>query len=348
MILFDNFPLVKYNTFGIYAWAKLFALIQDEDDLLELIGRKKFQNKKRLILGGGSNVLFRQNFEGLILKNNMRGIEVQKETDDHVWVSCKGGENWHEFVLHCIRRGWGGIENLSLIPGSVGAAPIQNIGAYGVEIKDVFDSLTAIHLETSEKEEFNKKDCQFGYRNSIFKNELKGQYCITEIVLKLNKKPVFNLDYGSIKKSVDEVLSKDKNKELSIKLVSDVVCKIRQSKLPDYRKIGNCGSFFKNAVIDKRVLKLLQTKYPDIPYYKVDNDKEKIVEKVKIPTAWLIEQTGWKGEQYGQAGVYKNHALVLVNLGFAKGHEVFDLSEKIINSVYEKFGIAIEREVNIV
>lgn len=340
MLILENFPLGSYNTFGIYSWSKYFVPVYDIEDIQELLSSKKMEGQNRFILGGGSNVLFTKDFDGWILKNEMKGFDKIKEDESHVWVECQGGENWHQMVLKCVKRNWAGVENLSLIPGSVGASPIQNIGAYGVELTDVFESLSALDLSSGELVKFDKKDCHFAYRDSIFKNDLKGKYFLVSLVLKLKKNPEFsdfNVSYGAIQKKLDE-----KNiSELNIQVISDTICEIRNSKLPNPLKLGNTGSFFKNAIIDLSVFEKLKSAYPEIPSYPAGDDK------IKIPTAWLIEKAGWKGKRKGQVGVYQSHALVIVNYGLSTGKEVFDFSESIIESVYEKFEIKIEREVNV-
>ncbi len=340
MLILENFPLGSYNTFGIYSWTKYFVPVYDVEDIQELIESKKTLGQQQFVLGGGSNVLFTKDFDGWILKNEMKGFDKIKENESHVWVECQGGENWHQVVLKCVKRNWAGIENLSLIPGSVGASPIQNIGAYGVELTDVFESLLAIDLSNGALVKFDKADCQFAYRESVFKNALKGKYFILSIVMKLQKNPElsdFKLSYGAIQKRLDE-----KNiDELNVKVISDTICEIRNSKLPNPSDLGNTGSFFKNAIVEKSVFESLKSEFPEIPSYPAARDS------VKIPTAWLIEQAGWKGKRKGQVGVYQSHALVLVNYGLSTGKEVFDFSQSIIESVNQKFGIVIEREVNV-
>ncbi len=292
-----------------------------------------------MFLGGGSNVLFTKDFEGLVLKNSIKGIEVASETEDHVLLKIYSGENWHELVMYCVQRNLGGIENLSLIPGTVGAAPMQNIGAYGVELEKVFVSLEALNLETFEIETFDKETCEFGYRESVFKRKFKGQYFIYSVTLRLDKKPVIHAEYGDIK----TVLT-DKGiawTEASIKDISDAVIQIRQSKLPDPKEIGNSGSFFKNPVIESAHFDKLKTEYPDIKGFEQYNG-------IKVPAAWLIEQCGWKGRRVGNTGSHARQALVLVNYGAATGNEVWQLAQDIIGSVREKFGISLEPEVNIV
>lgn len=331
----ENVNLKPFNTFGISVTASKFARFTSVEELDAIL--RNTNEKNPLILGGGSNVLFTKNIDRLILKNEIKGFEVNKEDDAHVYITAGAGENWHEFVLHCIKNNWGGIENLSLIPGNVGASPMQNIGAYGVEIKDVFESLTAYNIATGELKEFKHEDCQFGYRESVFKRALKDQYIILKVTYRLNKQPKVNTSYGAIE---DELKNKGVENP-SIKDVSNAVIAIRQSKLPDPNKIGNAGSFFKNPVVPIAVLKNIQEHYPNAPFYPIDEDK------VKIPAGWLIEQAGWKGKDFGGYGVHSRQALVLVNLGKATGDKVFNLSEEIIADIHKKFGVKLEREVNI-
>lgn len=332
----ENFPLRKYNTFGIDARAARFGAFRNVDELAELISLSA--GKPSLILGGGSNILLTRNVEGLVLKNELTGIEKISEDEEHVYIRAGAGENWHEFVLYCIANSWAGVENLSLIPGCVGASPMQNIGAYGVEIKDVFHSLTAYHIKEHSLHNFSLADCEFGYRESVFKRKYKGQFVITDVTYRLRKHPVFNTSYGAI----NEELAKMDVKELSIRAVSDAVISIRSSKLPDPAQIGNAGSFFKNPSVSKEKFAGLQQQFPTIVGYK-NNDGS-----VKLAAGWLIEQCGWKGFREGDAGVHAKQALVLVNYGNATGKEIYDLSEKVVRSVEEKFGVELEREVNIV
>jgi len=282
--------------------------------------------------------LFTKDFDGIVLKNEIVGIEVVREDADHVYLKAGAGENWHRFVLHCIDRGLGGVENLSLIPGNVGASPMQNIGAYGVEIKEVFESLAAFHLKDEKVVNFSLNDCQFGYRDSVFKHKFKDEFVILEVIYRLNKIPKFNTSYGAI----EEELEKMGVKELTIANISQAVINIRSSKLPDPEVIGNAGSFFKNPLIPKHELEELKRIYANVPSYEVD---EKFV---KVPAAWLIDQCGWKGYRKGDAGCHAKQALVLVNYGNAKGNEIYELSEEILHSVNKKFGILLEREVNVV
>jgi UDP-N-acetylmuramate dehydrogenase len=338
MIITENHPLVKENTFGIEAYARFFIELDTAAEMKELLSTDQFRSVPHLVLGGGSNLLFTRDFNGAVLKNNIRGISLVKEDADHAYIRAGAGENWHQFVMYCIEKNYGGIENLSLIPGNIGAGPMQNIGAYGVELKDVFQELEALNMQTLEIETFSNSACRFGYRESIFKQEAKGKYLITSVTLRLNKKPQFNTSYGAIEKELEQMGVK----ELSIRAISDAVIRIRKSKLPDPHVIGNAGSFFKNPVISSEQFDLLKKEFPAIVGYK-NAGKE-----VKLAAGWLIEQCGWKGKREGDAGVHKDQALVLVNYGHAKGNEIFALSEKILRSVKEKFGVTLEREVNIV
>ncbi len=334
----SNVSLKSYNTFGIDVAARYLVEIGSEDALGTMLQLPDLQRLPKLVLGGGSNVLLTQDFEGVVVKIDLRGIEVITETNENVWLKVAAGESWHDLVTYCISNDYAGLENLSLIPGTVGAAPIQNIGAYGVELKDSFVSLEAIELATGQKHHFTHADCQFGYRDSVFKHEAKGQFVIMNIVLKLDKTPTFKLGYGDLQKTIDLMHLKT----LTIKAVSDAVIKIRKSKLPDPAQIGNAGSFFKNPTIATSQLNLLKNQFEQIPSYFVSP------ETVKIPAGWLIEQCGWKGKQVGQVGVHAKQALVLVNYGNGSGLEIKRLSERIQESVFEKFKIALATEVNMV
>ncbi|MEQ9301740.1 MAG: UDP-N-acetylmuramate dehydrogenase [Cyclobacteriaceae bacterium] len=338
MNLSQNQSLRSFNTFGLDQQAKLFGRFEDVESLIGFIETDFLKDRQLLLLGGGSNILLTCDFEGVVLKNEITGISVIKENDDHIWVSVGAGQNWHSFVLHAIANGWAGIENLSLIPGTVGAAPMQNIGAYGVEIKQVFNSLEAVALKDGCRYMFTATDCEFGYRESIFKTSAKGEYVITAVNFRLNKVPTFNTSYGAITATLSEMGVE----ELSIKAVSDAVIKIRQSKLPDPTEIGNAGSFFKNPTISKDQFDRVKGEYPDMPGYEVD------AEHTKVPAGWLIEQCGWKGFREGDIGVHKNQALVLVNYGQGKGRDIFKLALAIQASVMMKFGISITPEVNVI
>jgi len=332
----ENILLTPFNTFGIAARARWFARFSDIDTLTSLVNTHP--TVPPLVLGGGSNILFTGNFGGLILKNELKGIEVVKEDADFVYVKCGAGENWHQFVLYCIERNLGGVENLSLIPGNMGASPMQNIGAYGVEIKDVFHSLEAFHLHDENVVTFFNKDCDFGYRESVFKRRYKGEFVILTVTCKLRKQPVFNTSYGAI----TQELEKAGVQTLSVKAISDAVISIRRSKLPDPAIIGNAGSFFKNPLVTAAQFAALKEKYPAIIGYPDSNGY------VKLAAGWLIEQCGWKGYRRGDAGCHALQALVLVNYGNASGEEILALSTDIMRSVQEKFNVPLEREVNIV
>lgn len=329
--------LQSYNTFGLDVRSAHFMAFQDVEQLK--FGLKWADEKQldTLVLGGGSNVLLTQDVEGLVLKNDLTGISVVEESDEFVSLKVAGGEVWHDLVLYTIDQGWGGVENMSLIPGSVGAAPMQNIGAYGVEIKDVFESLEALNVETFEVEAFDNEACQFGYRESVFKRELKGKYIITSVTIKLSKAPEINVSYGAIK----DVLSEKGIAQPTIKDVSEAVIQIRQFKLPDPAEIGNSGSFFKNPVVHTQILARIQDNFDNVPHY-VQSDSQ-----VKVPAGWLIEQAGWKGKKRGVIGVHDKQALVLVNHGGGRGQDIKNLSEDIKASVMEKFNIQLETEVNI-
>lgn len=334
-----NLSLLPFNTFGIDAKAAIYTEIHSDEDLRELRDRDDLKELPRLILGGGSNVLLTQNFNGLVMNIQITGREVMDENEDEVVVEFGAGENWHELVLYCIGQGWGGIENLSLIPGKIGAAPIQNIGAYGVELKDVFAYLELMHLDTGRIERFEADECQFGYRDSIFKRELKGKVAILRVALRLKKGDhVIHTGYGAISKELEA----RGIEQPGIKDVSDVVISIRQSKLPDPAEIGNGGSFFKNPEVPTAFHDLLKERFPEMPSYFINDST------MKIPAGWLIDQAGWKGQTFGQYGVHKRQALVLVNYGGATGQEIYDLSTRILTSIKEHYGIDLEREVNVV
>ena len=332
----EHFSLRPYNTFAIDAKARLFNKFSSVEDLEECL--MLYSQYPIFILGGGSNILFTKDYAGVVLKNEIKGIEVQHEDAEHVYVKAGAGENWHQFVLHCINHSWAGIENLSLIPGNVGASPIQNIGAYGVELDNVFWSLEAFHLAERRIHTFTMADCEFGYRDSIFKNSYKDQFAILSVTFQLRKKPIFHVSYGAI----TEELEKMGVKELSIKAISQAVINIRSSKLPDPEKIANSGSFFKNPIVSAGKYEELKLKFPGIIAY------PSVKGNVKLAAGWMIEQCGWKGYRKGDAGCHAKQALVLVNYGNASGKEIHELSERIIRSVKEKFGVELEREVNII
>ena len=337
MIIRENISLKPYHTFGMDVSAKYFASFTTEEDLL-LLTEDKIQSIKNILpLGGGSNILFTKNFDGLVLKNDIRGIEVVREDSEYIYLKVGAGENWHQLVMYCVSHGWCGVENLALIPGNAGASPMQNIGAYGIEIKDVFHELEAFHLAEKRMGTFSLADCDFGYRESVFKKKYKNQFIITSVTYRLNKKPSFHIEYGAIKSE----LEKSGITELTPNAIAQAVIRIRESKLPDPAKIGNAGSFFKNPSITKQQFDILKTTFSGIVGYDLPDGK------VKLAAGWLIEQCGWKGYRKGNAGCYDKQALVLVNYSNANGEEIFDLSEKIIETVKQKFNVELEREVNI-
>lgn len=334
----ENISLKPYNTFGVDVKAEFFVSIKHVNDLVSFFRNMEFKNNQFIILGGGSNILFTKDYEGYVVKVDIPGITKLKENNQHVWLRVGAGENWHKFVLYCVEKNYGGIENLSLIPGTMGAAPMQNIGAYGVEIKEVFKELEAFKIDSGELVTFNRRQCRFGYRDSIFKNKAKDKYIITNVTLRLNKEHDVNLSYGTVKETLQEMGVQDPG----IRDVSNAVIKIRSNKLPDPEKIGNAGSFFKNPVIDNIDFEGLRAEFLNIPGYHLDGGK------VKVPAAWLIDQCGWKGKRFGNIGVHKKQALVLVNHGGGTGTEIYDLAMKIKESVSKKFGIILTPEVNII
>lgn len=332
----ENVSLKNFNTFGVEVTASYLVEINHEDELTELFLDPQWLTFSRLVLGGGSNVLFTKDFDGLVIKMNIRGIE-HRINHEEVYVEAGAGESWNDLVNYCVAHGFAGMENLSLIPGSVGASPVQNIGAYGVELKDVFESCQAFEISTQHKKTFIKEACSFGYRESIFKSELKNQYIITSVKFKLSLQPKVNTTYGAIEAEL-------KNRGITNPNIADIsktVSAIRVSKLPDPSTIGNAGSFFQNPIVTKTEFEILKDKFPAVVNYPAGNDK------VKLAAGWLIEQCGWKGKIIGQTGTFKNQALVLVNYGRATGADIYALSSQIIDSVYDKFGVKLHREVNI-
>jgi len=338
MEILENASLKGFNTFGIDASAAKLVRFVSTANLRELFSHEGLRLMPRLILGGGSNLLLTANFDGLVLKNEVPGLELVDQDSRHYFVKSGAGENWHEFVVHCIEQDWAGLENLSLIPGNVGASPMQNIGAYGVEVKDRFHELEAFNLETLETEIFDADACQFGYRESVFKRKLKDKYIITSVTFKLLKKPELNTSYGAIKGELNSMGIH----EPTIADVSNAVINIRSSKLPDPKVIGNAGSFFKNPVVPEEVYRNLVNENPSMPFYPAPEGK------YKLAAGWLIEQSGWKGKLRGNYGVHAKQALVLVNHGGATGKEIYDLSTEILEDVKTKFGVELEREVNII
>lgn len=331
----ENISLQPFNTFGIDSIARYFASFQNSMELAELV---EYPAPLQLILGGGSNILLTKNVDGLVLRNEIRGITELHEDNEYVYVKAGAGENWHEFVQYCISRNWGGVENLSLIPGKVGATPMQNIGAYGVELEEVFWSLEAWHRLEKKTVTFTRNDCEFGYRESVFKQKYRDQFVILDVTFRLQKQPRFNTSYGAI----EQELEKMGITTLSVKAISEAVIRIRQSKLPNPAELGNAGSFFKNPSVTKEQFAQLKTAFPEIVGYPTVNGT------VKLAAGWLIEQCGWKGYRRGDAGCHARQALVLVNYGRATGAEIFTLSEEIRQSVQSKFGVNLEREVNII
>ncbi|MDT0642450.1 UDP-N-acetylmuramate dehydrogenase [Zunongwangia sp. F363] len=332
----QNASLKEFNTFGIDVKAKKFISVDTVEELKEVL--KQTYAEELFILGGGSNMLLTTDVNKTVLHINLKGRKIISETGNEVLVKACAGENWHQFVLWTLKQELGGLENLSLIPGNVGTAPIQNIGAYGVELKDVFEECEAVNIQTLEKRSFSKAETEFDYRNSIFKTSLKGQFIITSVTFRLTRNEhILRTSYGAIKNALDQ----KKILSAKIKDISDAVIAIRQEKLPDPKLLGNSGSFFKNPVIDQEEFTRLQKEFPEIPSYPVDPGK------IKIPAGWLIEKAGLKGYREGDAGVHKNQALVLVNYGNATGREILQLSQKIQQEVKEKFGVELEPEVNI-
>jgi UDP-N-acetylmuramate dehydrogenase len=338
MNIIENYPLLKLNTFGLDVKAKYFVSINTINELIELTKTNFFKDLQLLILGGGSNILFTKDFDGLVILNNIKGKEIINQNQKSVFLKIGAGENWHELVMYCVDNGWGGIENLSLIPGNTGTAPMQNIGAYGVEIKETFVELEALEISSGKIVKFSNSDCEFGYRESVFKNKMKNQYIILNITIELNKNPVININYGDVK----VILESQNIKNPTIKQVSNAIIRIRQSKLPDPKKIGNSGSFFKNPIVSLNQLEFIKKKYPKVVNYEINENE------FKIAAGWMIERAGWKGKKFKNYGVHEKQALVLVNYGLANGMEIFDLSEKIILDIKDKFGITLQREVNII
>jgi len=331
--MFKNYSLKNYNSFRVNHKANFFLKIENNKSLINFLSDKKFENEKKLIIGGGSNILFTKNYEGVILYSCIKGIHILEENDNHIKVKVGSGENWDDFVKFCVSKNWYGIENLSLIPGSVGAVPIQNIGAYGVEVKDYIYDVNGIDLKNNTKKTYSNKSCDFEYRDSIFKRELKNNFFVTEVTFILNKNKKFTLDYSELKNI--------NSQSLTIQNVRDKIIEIRNSKLPDPKLLANAGSFFKNPVINIKIAKKIKEKYNDFKYYQIN---ESIV---KISAAWLIEKSGWKGHKEKNIGVYNKHALVLVNYSSENGKDIKILSKKIKESVLEKFNVTLEKEVNV-
>lgn len=333
MELRQHVSLLAYNTFGIDVPAEYYTEIGKEEDIAALAALRR----PLYVLGGGSNILLTGPVKGVVARNCLKGIALLKEDAQHVWLQVSAGETWHHLAMHTVAQGWGGLENLALIPGTVGAAPIQNIGAYGVEAQETIESVTFYHLDDNHTGTLTNAECAFGYRDSIFKHELKGRAFITSVVFRLSKQPIFNTSYGAI----EEELHRMGVTELSVKDIAQAVINIRSSKLPDPKVTGNAGSFFKNPTIPRTEYDMLLAAHPTMPHYKVSD------ELVKVPAAWLIEQCGWKGHARGDAGVHDKQALVLVNRGKTNGAAIWQLSSDILASVRERFGIALEREVQV-
>ncbi|MFT6997055.1 MAG: UDP-N-acetylmuramate dehydrogenase [Cryomorphaceae bacterium] len=338
MEILENASLKAFNTFGIDAKAAKMVRFSSAADLREIFSNEELSAMPRLVLGGGSNLLLTSDFEGLVLKNEVPGMELIREDNEHFYVKSGAGVNWHELVVECINNGWAGLENLSLIPGNVGASPMQNIGAYGVEVKDCFHELEAFNLETLETETFDAEACQFGYRESVFKRQLKNKFIIVSVTFRLLKKPQLNTSYGAIKGELNSLGIH----EPTIVDVSQAVINIRSSKLPDPKVIGNAGSFFKNPLVTEEVYRRLVDENPSMPFYPAPEGK------YKLAAGWLIEKSGWKGFRRENYGVHAKQALVLVNHGGATGSQIYDLSTEILADVKKKFGVELEREVNIV
>jgi UDP-N-acetylmuramate dehydrogenase len=338
MMIYKNVLLKKYNTFGLEYLAECMIHISTEKEAIAILNGNVERNKPLLILGKGSNILFTSNFQGTILYPEIGEIKIEEQNPGkgNVIVSAGAGVNWDDFVEWSVNKGFGGIENLSLIPGNVGATPVQNIGAYGVEVKDQIVKVKTININDGSIMVFNNEECEFGYRNSIFKNSAKGKYLVTRVYYRLTTKPELNLSYESLKEEVNKLGA------ATLKNARQGVINIRRSKLPDPEIIGNAGSFFKNPVVESCVAINLKNKYPDMPVY---NDREGFM---KLASGWLIDRCGWKGKRIGDAGVHEKQALVLVNYGKATGKEIYNLSEEIKRTVNEKFGVNLEREVEIV
>jgi UDP-N-acetylmuramate dehydrogenase len=335
-MVLNNVSIKPYNTFGVDVKAKYFAVVEHPAQIQDLLNDIKFKHLTVLFLGGGSNILFTKDFDGLVLKVNIKGINHNFNGENDVTVNAGAGEDWSNLVEYCVNQGWGGLENLSLIPGTVGAAPIQNIGAYGVELKDVFSHLEALDQRTFELRRFALSDCNFAYRNSIFKSDLKGRFLITSVSFKLSAKPEPNLTYPALAGEL-----KSNNEKITIRNIADAVIRIRRSKLPDPEVLGNAGSFFKNPVVEPEKFDFLKSANPTIPFFLQPDGS------VKIPAAWLIEQGGWKGKRYGDAGVHENQPLVLVNYGQASGIQILELASRIKDDVFNRYQILLETEVNI-
>lgn len=333
---YSHYSLLARNTFGIEAYAGKFIEYSSEEDLILLLSRTGFNPHECLHIGGGSNLLFLSDYPGTILHSGIKGIRICEETSEEVRIAVGAGETWDDVVAYCVEQGWAGAENLSFIPGETGATAVQNIGAYGVEVKDLIVSVRCVDLFSGERKLFSKEDCCFSYRQSNFKKEWKGKYAVTEVIYSLSKSPVFHLEYGNIRAELE------KYEEVNLKNIRKAIISIRESKLPDPKVEGNAGSFFMNPIVGRDKFEALQKEYPGMPYYEVDT------EKVKIPAGWMIDRCGWKGKSLGRAGVHDKQALVLVNKGGATGEDILRLSDAVRASVKEKFGIDIYPEVNFI
>lgn len=337
MEILNDFSLKNYNTFGIEAKAKQFVAVHTTAELKTILEQN--QDEKKFILGGGSNMLLTKDIDALVIHIDLKGKKIVKEDDDFVWIQSQAGENWHEFVLWTIGQNFGGLENMSLIPGNVGTTPVQNIGAYGTEIKDTFVSCEAMNITSQEMKTFTNAECNFGYRESVFKNEVKDQYIITSVIYKLTKRNhKINTSYGDIQAE----LAKNNVTAPDLKDVSNAVIAIRKSKLPDPAELGNSGSFFKNPILLKTDFENIHQKFPEMRFFDISETE------VKVPAGWLIEQSGLKGKRFGDAGIHKNQALVLVNYGGATGQEILAVSKTVQDTVFNTFGIHIEAEVNVI
>ena len=334
--VFKNHSLYKHNTFGVKVSAKFYAAPETPDELITILHKYRTPEQDLLIIGEGSNILLTNNFQGLVIRPDIKGIEILDKSPDNAIIKVWAGENWDNFVVYCINNGFGGVENLSWIPGSVGACPIQNIGAYGAEVENVIESVTGILTDSLEQITFTRDKCNFGYRDSIFKQGLKGRFIITNVIFKLSRNPVLNTTYGRLQNELAG------NKKTDLQSVRQAVIKIRKDKLPDPDKFGSAGSFFRNPVISKSKFNNLRSDYSDIPAYPTNN------QGVKIAAGWLIEKAGWAGKRTGDAGVYNKQALILLNYGSATGKQIKDLAEKIMISVSNKFGIDLQTEVNVI
>ncbi|WP_430809285.1 MULTISPECIES: UDP-N-acetylmuramate dehydrogenase [unclassified Carboxylicivirga] len=330
-----DFQLKSFNTFGFDITAGEYIACHNNTEVAKALAYVQQQNKPFLVLGGGSNILFSQNFEGTIIHPIMNNITKVRENEEYIWLEASAGVVWDDLVAYCVDRNWYGLENLSYIPGNVGASPVQNIGAYGVEVKDCIESVKGYYIADGHPFEMSNADCHFAYRQSIFKGELKNKTLITSVIFKLNKSASFHLSYGPVKEQVQ------KNGRLTLSNVRNTIIDIRRSKLPEPEELGNAGSFFKNPVINCEAFSTLQEQHGDVPHYPLDNSM------VKVPAGWLIEKAGWKGKSMGRAAVHTQQALVLVNKGGATGYEVLHLAQQIIQDVQAMFGISIEPEVNI-